>query len=155
MGDLLKLIIATILLGSSLRKYGAQFYQIQLPWTMTQTRSTITYLQKVLATQQNDTLRIWNYLGTGIRFSLSFGQGKVDFLIRLSSTTRPWCMICQNIILIPIDQPKSQPMVSLILFHLQNPLLKVKHYHITFSSFGYNKTTLFLHFLTTAIFVAI
>ena len=50
MGDVLELIIATILLGSSLRKYGARFYQIQTPWTTTQTRSTITYLQKVLAT---------------------------------------------------------------------------------------------------------
>ena len=50
MSDVLKLIIATILLGSALRKYGARLYQIQTPWTMTQTRSTITYLQKALAT---------------------------------------------------------------------------------------------------------
>ena len=49
MGDVLELIIATILLGSSLRKYGVRSYQIQTPWTKTQTRSTITYLQKVLA----------------------------------------------------------------------------------------------------------
>ena len=50
MGDVLKLIKATIILGSSLRKYGARFYQIQTLWTMTRIRSTITYLQKVLAT---------------------------------------------------------------------------------------------------------